>query len=222
MRRSFLLALGVMSVVMIGSGVVWAAPDTTATTGWVLSKLARPAPMRTSFVELRGSKLLKQPLQVAGEYRRPDRDTFIRDVRTPYLEVTTIRAGQATITRAGKLRTFSLSRAPELAGLQSSFGALLSGDRALLQRHYSIDTDGTQTRWQMTLVPKDKVMAARVRDIQLYGRGSELRCIETRAPASGKAETGDVQRTLLATAARGAPANLGMDAMTALCRGAKS
>ncbi len=202
------------------SSTTLAAADTAATTHWVLSKLARPAPMRTSFVELRGSKLLKQPLQVSGEYRRPDTDTFIRDVRAPYLEVTTIRAGQATITRAGKSRTFSLSRAPELAGLQSSFGALLSGDRALLQRHYTIDTDGTQTQWQMTLVPKDKAMAKRVRDIQLYGRGSELRCIETRAPASSKT-AGDVQRTLLATAARSAPVNIGMDAMTALCHGSK-
>ncbi|MEO6365046.1 MAG: LolA-related protein [Luteimonas sp.] len=208
-----------MSVAMIGSNIASAAPDTSATTSWVLSKLARPAPMRTSFVELRGSKLLRQPLQVSGEYRRPDTDTFIRDVRTPYLEVTTIRAGQATISRAGKSRTYPLSRAPELSGLQSSFGALLSGDRTLLQRHYSIATDGTQTQWQMTLVPKDKAMATRVRDIQLYGRGSELRCIETRAPVSGKAATGDVQRTLLATAARGAPPNLGMDAMTALCHG---
>lgn len=203
----------------IGSSVAFAAPDNDATTSWVLSKLARPAPMRTSFVELRGSKLLKQPLQVSGEYRRPDKDTFIRDVRAPYLEVTTIRAGQATIVRAGKSRTFSLSRAPELAGLQASFGALLSGDRALLERHYSVATGGTQQQWQVTLVPKDKAMSARVRDIQLYGRGSELRCIETRAPATSKTTAGEVQRTLLATAARSAPANLGMDAMAALCHG---
>ncbi len=211
--------MGVVSMGLLFPGTALAAADTAATTTWVLSKLARPAPMRTSFVELRGSKLLKQPLQVSGEYRRPDTDTFVRDVRAPYLEVTTIRAGQATITRAGKSRTFSLSRAPELAGLQSSFGALLSGDRAELQRHYSIATEGTQTQWQMTLVPKDKAMGARVRDIQLYGRGSELRCIETRAPASGKAATGDVQRTLLATAARSAPASIGMEAMAALCHG---
>lgn len=220
-------------MLLTGNNRAFAAADTAATTAWVLGKLARPAPMRTSFVELRGSKLLKQPLQLSGEYRRPDKDTFVRDVRAPYLEVTTIRAGQATITRAGKSRTFSLSRAPELAGLQASFGALLSGDRGLLERHYTVATDGTQRQWQMTLIPKDKAMATRVRDVQLYGRGSELRCIETRSPATGKAATGtassgaassgDVQRTLLATAARNAPSNLGMDAMTALCRhGTKS
>jgi len=199
------------------SSTTLAAADTAATTHWVLSKLARPAPMRTSFVELRGSKLLKQPLQVSGEYRRPDQGSFVRDVRAPYLEVTTIRAGEATITRAGKSRTFSLSRAPELAGLQSSFGALLVGDRTLLQRHYALATTGTQQQWQMTLTPKDKAMAERVRDIQLYGRGSELRCIETHSTKAG-----EIQRTLLATAARSAPAKLGMDAMAALCHGAKS
>ncbi len=207
-----------ISATLLGSGLAIAAPDTAATTDWVLSRLARPAPMRTSFVELRGSKLLKQPLQVSGEYRRPDKDTLVRDVRAPYLEVTTIRAGEATITRAGKSRTFSLSRAPELAGLQSSFGALLGGDRTLLERYYTLATDGTQQQWQMTLTARDKAMAARVRDILLYGRGSELRCIETRSMKAG-----EIQRTLLATAARSAPANLGMDAMAALCRsGAKS
>lgn len=209
-------------LLLAGNGMALAATETAASTAWVLGKLARPAPMRTSFVELRGSALLKQPLQVSGEYRRPDQDTFIRDVRAPYLEVTTIRSGQATITRAGKSRSFTLSRAPELAGLQSSFGALLSGDRTLLERHYTLATDGTQQRWQMTLTPKDKAMAARISQIQLYGRGSELRCIETRPAKPGAAAGGEIQRTLLATAARNAPTTLGMDAMAALCRDAKS
>jgi len=207
---------------LLGNSMAFAAAEGSVSTGWVLGKLARPAPMRTSFVELRGSKLLKQPLRVSGEYRRPDKDSFVRDVRAPYPEVTTIRAGQATITRAGKSRTYALSRAPELAGLQSSFGALLSGDRTLLERHYTLATSGTQQQWQMTLTPKDKAMAARVRSIMLYGRGSELRCIETQSASAGKAAPGEVQRTLLATTARSAPASLGMDAMATLCHGGQS
>src|SRR3970282_1508217 len=104
---------------------------------WILEKLARPAPMRTGFVELRGSPLLKAPLRIVGEYRRPRDGVLVRDVRAPYAEVTTITEGAVTIARAGKSpRTFALSRAPELAGLQARFGALLSGDRAQVAEEY--------------------------------------------------------------------------------------
>lgn len=186
-----------------------------ADAGWILQKLARPAPTSTDFVELRDSKLLKQPLRLAGVYARPDADTLVREVQSPYAETTTIRAGEATIARAGKSpRRFSLSRAPELAGLQASFGALLSGDRATLEKFYRLDAQGTRQRWTMTLTPKDAALAAKVRDIALYGRGAELRCIETR-PAEGV----EAQRTLLAGAARAAADATASPALQALCRG---
>ena len=57
--------------------------------------------------------------------------------------------------------------------MQASFGALLSGDRTLLERHYTVATKGTQQQWQMTLTPKDRAMAARVRDI-LARRGADV------------------------------------------------
>jgi hypothetical protein len=181
---------------------------------WVLQKLARPAPMRTSFVEIRDSKMLKSPLRISGEYARPDDDTLVREVRAPYSETTTIRAGEATIARAGRTpRTFSLSRVPELAGLQASFGALLAGDARAMEDAYRIDTQGTRQDWSMTLSPKDTALAAKVRDIVLHGRGAELRCIETR-PVKG-----DLQRTLLAGAARAAEGIVDAEALRALCTG---
>lgn len=195
------------------------AVGTRADTAWVLEKLARPAPMRTSFVELRSSRLLKEPLRLAGEYRRPDADTLVREVRTPYAETTTIATGagaaQATIERGGRSRSFSLDRVPELANLQASFGALLAGDRAALERHYAIATRGTRTRWVMALVPKREALAGQVREIVLHGRGSELRCIET-VPAG----EGATQRTLLATAARAVEAGADAATITAACRDA--
>ena len=200
-----------------------AAPEQAGTAGeaaaveadWILDKLARPAPMRTAFVELRESRLLKNPLRLSGEYRRPAGDVLVREVRAPYAETTTIRAGEATIKRAGKSpRTFSLSRAPELAGLQASFGALLSGDRAGLAEHYTIDSDGTRQHWTLTLVPRHADLSAQLRDIILYGRGAELRCIETRTP-----DAAEPQRTLLAGAARAAAGVDDPAGFAALCHG---
>lgn len=185
--------------------------------GWIVSKLARPAPMRTSFVEVRGSRLLKAPLRLSGEYLRPREDTLVREVRAPYVETTTIvtagpGAGQATIVRGGKPRTFSLARVPELAALQASFGALLAGDRTTLERHYRLTPAGTRERWTLSLAPTDAALAAKVKRVVLHGRGAELRCIET------EPMQGDVQRTLLATAARQAQAQP-QAPVDALCSG---
>ena len=185
----------------------------------MLARLARPAPTRTGFVELRGSPLLKAPLRIEGEYQRPRDGTLVREVRVPYAETTTIVSGKSgpgevRIARPGKSpRSFSLARAPELGGLQASFGALLSGDRALLEQHYRIAVDGTRERWTLVLTPKHAALAATLRSGVLRGRGAELRCIETQ-PARG-----DLQRTLLAGAARAANGITDADGLLALCRG---
>lgn len=182
--------------------------------GWILRSLARPAPASTPFVELRESALLDAPLRVSGQYRRPDEDTLVRQVDAPYAETTTIRGGRATVEREGRPpRSFSLSRAPELAGLQASFGALLAGDHAALERHYAIRTAGEPGGWVMTMAPRDAALARRVRDIVLYGRNDELHCIQTRSAGD------EVQRTLLGSAAQAAPDAADAQAVQALCHG---
>jgi hypothetical protein len=209
--RSHLRRL-LLATLLACSPTLFAAPDAAVDPGWILAKLQRPTPSSTSFVELHDSPLLRAPLRLSGEYRRPDADTLVREVRVPYAETTTIRASEVTIARAGKTpRTFSLTRVPELASLQASFGALLSGDRRLLEQHYRIASDGARNHWTLTLSPTDATLATRVRQIVLYGRGAELRCIETQ-PAKGP-----VQRTLLAGAAREAAGVTATAALATLC-----
>lgn len=101
-----------------------------------------------------------------------------------------------------------MSRVPELAGLKSGFGALLAGDRALLEQQYRVSGQGRPQAWQLQLQPKDAAVAKQVRELRLYGHGDELRCIES-VPVKG-----DVQRTLLAGAARDAAAVTDAAALT--------
>ena len=194
-----------------------AAPDKVGTlvdAGWILAKLQRPLPASTPFLELRGSRLLKSPLRISGHYVRPDADTLVRDVHSPYQETTTLSGGEARVARVGQsMRRFKLARAPELAALQASFGALLSGDRDQLERHYSLAASGTTGNWQLLLTPKDARMAVKTRGILLHGRGSELRCIETMTAA------GDAQRTLLAAAVDEADAMADAKALAEICQG---
>ena len=144
--------------------------------------------MRTHFVEVRSSRLLKNPLRLYGEYRRPGNDTLVRAVQAPYAETTTIRGDQATI------------------------GALLSGDQRAIARDFTVTAEGTRAQWRMQMVPKQAGLKQYVRDITLFGRGSELRCIQTR-PARGD----EVQRTLLASAARSVVATTSAEQLVTLC-----
>lgn len=214
-RPLLLAALLAAPLLLVKAPPLCAAPEAGVDAGWILARLQRATPSSTAFVELHDSPLLKAPLRLSGEYRRPDADTLVREVRAPYGETTTIRAGNVTIQRAGKgARTFSLARVPELAGLQASFGALLAGDRQLLEQHYRVSSEGTRGHWTLTLVPEDPGLARKVRDIVLHGRGAELRCIETQ-PAQGA-----VQRTLLAGAARDAAGVADGAALAKLCQNA--
>ena len=194
-----------------------AAPDKAGASvdpGWILAKLQRPLPASTPFLELRGSRLLKSPLRISGHYLRPDADTLVRDVTSPYQETTTLSGGEAQVARVGQsMRRFKLARAPELVALQASFGALLSGDRAQLERHYGLAASGTTAKWELLLTPKDAKMAAKIRGILLHGRASELRCIETMTAA------GDSQRTLLADAVDEAGAMADAKALAEICQG---
>ena len=182
--------------------------------GWILRQLERPVPAATPFVELRESELLEAPLRIEGEYRRPDAATLVREVRSPYAETTTLADGRATIEREGRSpRSFPMSRAPELAGLQASFGALLAGDHAALEQHYAIGAYGSADGWTMTMAPRSRGLARRVESISLFGAGGDLRCIETLTVE------GEVQRTLLGAAAEAADGAGAADGFLALCRG---
>ncbi|MFA0922305.1 LolA-related protein [Xanthomonas fragariae] len=203
-----------MLILLFSAAPLCAAPPETLDVGQVLQGLARPAPVGTEFVELRGSALLKTPLRVQGHYRRPDAQTLVREVSLPYRETTTLKGDEGVLEREGKPpRRFSLSRVPELAGLKSGFGALLVGDRALLEQQYRVSGQGQPKAWQLTLQPKDAAVAKQVRELRLYGRNDELRCIES-LPVKG-----EVQRTLLAGAARDAASVIDAAALTTLCHG---
>ena len=180
----------------------------------MLQAVARPAPSRTVFLELRDSPMLRQPLRLQGEYRREVDGRLVRQVTAPYAETTTLASGEAVVERAGRApRHIPLQQVPELAAVQAGFGALLAGDHDLLRKTYSVQASGVRERWQLQLVPRDPGLAAALRRIDLHGRGAELRCVESH-PAKGSP-----QRTLMAGAAAAAAGVDDPAVLAALCHG---
>jgi hypothetical protein len=149
----------------------------------LLARLARPAPDTTTFVEVRYSSLLETPIVVSGRLEHRQDGSLVRRVEWPYEEVTELHGENVSVERAGaKPRRFSLERAPELRGTLASFGALLQGDRAMLDRYFVVTARGKETRWAITLSPRDAKLKRHLAAIVVNGGGDRPRCFTLEEP----------------------------------------
>jgi hypothetical protein len=156
-----------------------ADPDVDA----LIARLARPAPDSTSFVEVRYSSLLKKPIVVSGRLEHREDGTLVRRVETPYAEVTELRGENVVVEREGsKPRRFALDRAPELRGMLASFGAILKGDRPMLDRYFVVTAQGDLARWEITLTPRDDKLKRRLSAIVVDGAGDRAKCFTLEEP----------------------------------------
>jgi hypothetical protein len=152
------------------------ASDLDAST--LVQRLAKPAPATIDFKEWRFSALLEQPLVVSGELRYLAADHLERFVQQPYREKTIIRGESVRVERHGeKLRTFALKRAPELKGLLSAFGALLTGDSSALEKDFEISARGGSERWELTLAPRDARARQHIGQLIVTGAANEPSCL---------------------------------------------
>jgi hypothetical protein len=149
----------------------------------LLARLARPAPDTTTFVEVRYSALLSEPLVASGSLEHREDGALVRRVTDPYLETTTLYGENVLVEREGsKPRRFSLDRAPELRGMLASFGALIKGDRAQLDRYFRMSAGGSDDAWTIELEPRDPKLARRLANIRVDGEQDRARCFTMTEP----------------------------------------
>jgi hypothetical protein len=171
--------LAVMVLALAATPLQAADPDLDA----LLARLARPAPDSTSFVEVRYSSLLDQPIVVSGVLEHRTDGALVRRVESPHQEVTELQGENVTVTRAGsKPRQFSLDRAPELRGMLASFGALLTGDRRMLEQYFEVELQEPGARWEMTLTPRQDKLKRRLSRIVVNGAADRPRCFRLLEP----------------------------------------
>ncbi len=160
-----------------------AAPDLDA----LLASLKRDAPQDTQFIEVRYSRLLREPLRVAGNLKFLAVDRLQRQIDTPYRETTRIEGEIVYLQREGDSeRRFALRRAPELRGVLSSFGAILGGDRATLERYFTVTVDGGERAWQLSLTPRGSARNRRIDAIQILGHAGQPNCFVVREAAGAQ------------------------------------
>ena len=175
----------------------------------------RPPPARTAYTEVRWSNLLERPLVLRGELEYLGPGQLGKRVDTPYREQMTVADGQAKVQRGdAAARTFSLGQAPELEGFLRGFAALLDGDADALERDFTLAVDGSVHGWRLTLKPRDRRLALRIRAIEVDGSANAPRCFRTRQA------DGDVSVLLVeALADAKLPNRPSLPQVDALCRG---
>ena len=164
-------------VLLCASSAAYPA-ESTLDAQTLLGQVARTPPATIRYIEARFSRLLTSPLVVSGtlSYLGPRR--FYRTVESPYREEATIRDGEVVVVREGQApNRFALKRAPALAGMLDSFGALLSGDADLLSRSFDMTLSGDQKAWRIELAPRSPSIAKWLSSIVIDGADDVPRCI---------------------------------------------
>jgi hypothetical protein len=171
-RRPIRLAT-LLTYLSIAMGAQAADLDATE----LISKLARPAPAKIAFKEIRFSSLLDQPSIVSGELGYLGPDSLDRSVTDPYRENTLIRGESVRVERDGeKTRTFALKRAPELRGLLTAFSAMLAGDVAAVEREFELTSNGEVDDWELIMAPRDARARKRLQQLKMNGHGDQPSC----------------------------------------------
>lgn len=145
----------------------------------LLAGFAKPAPARTDYFERRSSPLLIDPLLFGGELSQPRPGELVKTVEGENPERLRIAGERVEVQREGRpTRRFGLKRAPELAALAASFEALLSGDLALLEQHYTLQLEPSGAGWRIELAPKNPRLTKKVLGMRLHGQGTDWRCFD--------------------------------------------
>jgi len=181
----------------------------------LVARLAREAPARTAYTEVRFSGLLDRPLVLRGELEYLGPERLAKRVDAPYREQVRVADGVASVQRGEREpRSFPLGQAPELEGFLRGFAALLGGDAATLGRDFTLVASGTAARWQLALKPRDARLARRITEITVYGEDATPLCFRTR---EGDGDVGVLLVERLAGAKL--PAAPSQPQVEALCRG---
>jgi outer membrane lipoprotein carrier protein LolA len=144
----------------------------------LMQALAARRHSHVSYTEVQHLAVLDQPLKSSGEllYDAPDR--LEKRILEPSPETLVLAHGVLSATRGKHTRLVELAAAPQLAPLIESLRAALAGDRASLERIFSVQLEGDLARWTLRLTPRDRETARTIAAVLITGERSDLRTVE--------------------------------------------
>jgi hypothetical protein len=157
----------------------------------LMQSMAQVRAASARFSERQTVPMLTTPLLSAGtlSYVAPD---VVRKITTsPARQDFVLDHGVVTLTGLDQqTHRFSVSQAPQIAGLVEGIRATLAGDLPALQRVYTVRLTGNAASWQLLMQPKDPDVARFVKWIIIQGSENRINAVDTASSDGGHSEMG--------------------------------
>lgn len=174
-RRLLAWAAGLAAAALAPAG-------TAAASGFDLDRLMALLATRSGgearFTEERTVASFDTPLRSSGRLSFAAPDRFARHTEEPSAESMEVQGNSVVLRRGTRTRRMNLDTVPELAALADALRGTLSGNAALLQRHFSVAVRGNAGRWVLTLTPREAQLARSLLGIEVTGSGPDVHSIE--------------------------------------------
>jgi hypothetical protein len=155
-----------------------AAPAATDPLDELLRRLAARRRGHVTFTEVQHLAVLDRPLESSGELLYEAPDHLEKRILKPRPETLVLAHGMLSATRGRHTHTVALAAWPQVAPLIESIRATLAGDRAALERIFTVELQGDATRWVLRLAPRDPAAAHAVTEVHITGESDRLRTVE--------------------------------------------
>ncbi len=148
------------------------------TLGQLMTMLARRQRGTVSYVETDYLAILDRPVRSSGVlvYEAPDH--LEKRELTPKKESLVLDGDELTVRRGGRTYRMELSSYPQVAPLVDAIRDTLAGDEAGLERAFKVGFSGTKEDWKLRLVPLERDVARKVRNVRITGTGDEIQSVE--------------------------------------------
>jgi outer membrane lipoprotein-sorting protein len=186
----------VWMMLALACGAAGAAP---ADLGSLLQLLAGVKAGEATFTEQRQVTLqdMTRTLESSGRLSFSAPDTFVRETLKPRRERLAVAGNTLTMSQGSRSRSVPLDTVPEAQVLVEAVRGTLTGNRELLDRHFTAQFNGSLEQWTLELVPREPLLREQVArvtvsgvraaltevQVQLAGGDrSTMKIVETRAP----------------------------------------
>ena len=144
----------------------------------LMQRMAQRKGGEARFTEERTVKGIDGPLMSSGTLSFTAPDRFARHTLQPTKESMEVQGRTLLLKRGNRTRQMEMDMVPEVGALLDAMRATLTGDAALLQRHFGTELTGNDAKWVLRLKPRDERLARQVQQIELVGQATDLRSIE--------------------------------------------
>jgi Outer membrane lipoprotein carrier protein LolA-like len=130
------------------------------------------------FIEQHFLAVLEHPVESSGDMRYDAPDRLEKRTLQPRPETMVLSGGILTIDRGKTHRVVDTRSYPQVQPFIESIRATLAGDKAALEKVFTLQFNGTMARWTLILLPRDSKVRRMVSQVRIDGAKDQLLKVE--------------------------------------------